>query len=155
MNVFQILFLAVLALPFAEIYLLLTVGSVIGAVPTVFLVILTAILGASLLRRQGFAAFQRFQSSLAQGVMPAYEMVEGLIVLLGGVLLLTPGFITDLIGFACLTPCFRQKLARHALDHYVRGRFSPGAAPDSRVLEGEFTKEEQGKQAPTKGGPGA
>jgi UPF0716 protein FxsA len=148
MNIYQIIFLIVLILPFAEIYLLLSVGSVIGAFPTIFLVILTAILGAGLLRQQGFSTFQRFQSALAQGVMPAYEMVEGLIILVGGVLLLTPGFITDLIGFACLTPSIRQKFARYAIDHYFARqpeRFRTGPSKDAHVLEGEYTKEDANK----------
>jgi UPF0716 protein FxsA len=100
MKIFQIIFLAVLIIPFAEIYLLLEVGSVIGAFWTIFLVVFSAALGAWLLRQQGFSTFKHFQESLAQGVIPAYEMIEGPIILLGGALLLTPGFITDIIGFA-------------------------------------------------------
>ncbi len=96
MKVFQILFLVVLIIPFAEIYLLLQVGSIIGALPTIFLVVFTAALGAWLLRQQGFATFRRFQENLAQGMIPAYEMIEGPIILLGGILLLTPAFYRNL-----------------------------------------------------------
>ncbi len=93
MKVFQIALLFLLVVPFVEIYLLLQVGGIIGAVPTIFLVVLTAVLGAWLLKQQGLATLQRFQASLAQGTLPAYEMVEGPILLVGGALLLTPGFI--------------------------------------------------------------
>ena len=77
MKIFQIVFLVVLIIPFAEIYLLLQVGSIIGAFPTIFLVVFTAAVGAWLLRQQGFATFRRFQENLAQGVIPAYEIIEG------------------------------------------------------------------------------
>lgn len=67
-------------------YLLLEVGSIIGVIPTIFLVMLTAFLGATLVRQQGFNTWQRLQSSLAQGIMPANELVEGLLLLIGGLL---------------------------------------------------------------------
>ncbi|MCK9396493.1 MAG: FxsA family protein [Methylobacter sp.] len=145
MKIFQTLFLVVLIIPFAEIYLLLEVGGLIGAFPTILLVVFTAVLGAWLLRQQGFATFQRFQESLAQGVVPAYEMVEGPIILVGGALLLTPGFITDIIGFACLIPQLRRKIAQYVIENYlVQGgaHFQQAKAAENNVLEGEFRKEE-------------
>src|SRR5690606_24280806 len=102
--------------PFVEIYLLLQVGGIIGAIPTIFLVVLTAVLGAWLLRQQGLATLQRLQVSMAQGTLPAYEMVEGPILLMGGILLLTPGFITDIMGFACLIPPLRRKIAQYVIE---------------------------------------
>ena len=146
MKVFQILFLIVLILPFAEIYLLLLVGGIIGAFPTIFLVVFTAALGAWLLRQQGFATFRRFQENLAQGMIPAYEMIEGPIILLGGLLLLTPGFITDILGFACLIPPLRKKIAQYVIEHYLvkadGQSFQQEKAAETNVLEGEFRKEE-------------
>ncbi|MCX7082732.1 MAG: FxsA family protein [Methylococcales bacterium] len=144
MKIFQIIFLVVLIIPFAEIYLLLQVGSVIGAFPTIFLVVFTAALGAWLLRQQGFSTFRRFQESLAQGVIPAYEMIEGPIILLGGALLLTPGFITDIIGFACLVPSLRKKIAQYVLENHLIQASSvfQEKAAKANVLEGEFRKEE-------------
>ena len=70
MKIFQILFLIVLIIPFAEIYLLLQVGSIIGAFPTIFIVVFTAAVGAWLLKQQGFVTFRRFQENLAQGIVP-------------------------------------------------------------------------------------
>jgi len=145
MRNFQILFLSVLIIPFAEIYLLIQVGGVIGAFPTILLVVFTAVLGAWLLRQQGFATFQRFQEGLARGEIPAYEMVEGPIILVGGALLLTPGFITDIIGFACLIPQLRRKIAQYVIEHYLvqaGGHFQQSKATENNVLEGEFHKED-------------
>ena len=145
MKIFQALFLGVLFIALAEIYLLLQVGSIIGALPTIFLVVLTAALGAWLLRQQGFATFRRFQENLAQGVIPAYEMIEGLIILLGGLLLLTPGFITDILGIACLIPSLRKKIAQYVIEHHLiqaGGSFQQERAAEKNVLEGEFRKEE-------------
>lgn len=145
MKIFQTLFLVVLIIPFAEIYLLIQVGSIIGAFPTILLVVFTAVLGAWLLKQQGFATFQRFQQSLAQGVIPAYEMIEGPIILVGGALLLTPGFITDIIGFACLIPQLRRKIAQYVIENYLvqaGAHFQKEKAAENNVLEGEFRKEE-------------
>lgn len=145
MKIFQTLFLVVLIIPFAEIYLLIQVGGIIGAFPTILLVVFTAVLGAWLLKQQGFATFQRFQESLAQGVMPAYEMVEGPIILVGGALLLTPGFITDIIGFACLIPQSRRAIAQFVIEHYLvqaGAHFQQAKEAENNVLEGEFRKEE-------------
>jgi UPF0716 protein FxsA len=131
--------------PFVEIYLLLQVGGIIGAAPTIFLVVLTAVIGAWLLRQQGLATLQRFQASLAQGVLPAYEMVEGPILLVGGALLLTPGFVTDIMGFACLIPQLRRKIARYVIEkHLIQtgGPFQPAQPANKDVLEGEYRKED-------------
>ena len=144
MKIFQIIFLVILIIPFAEIYLLLEVGSVIGAFWTIFLVVFSAALGAWLLRQQGFSTFKRFQESLVQGVIPAYEMIEGPIILLGGALLLTPGFITDIIGFVCLVPSLRKKIAHYVLENRLIQASSvfKEKAAKANVLEGEFRKEE-------------
>ncbi len=148
MKAIQILFLFFLIVPFIEIYVLLQVGGLIGAFPTIFLVVFTAVLGAWLLRRQGFATWQRFQNSLQQGTIPAYEMIEGPILLVGGALLLTPGFFTDILGFACLIPPLRRKIAQFVIDNYLmKGQM--GSVFEQRssyrsegVIEGEYRKEE-------------
>jgi UPF0716 protein FxsA len=145
MKGFQSIFLVVLLVPFIEIYLLLKVGGLIGAFPTIFLVVLTAVLGTWLLRQQGFATFQRLQANLAQGTIPAYEMIEGPIILVGGILLLTPGFITDILGFACLIPQLRRKIAQYVIENHLvqaGGHFQRGKPKDKDALEGEFRKED-------------
>jgi UPF0716 protein FxsA len=145
MKVFQIVLLFFLVVPFVEIYLLLQVGSIIGAIPTIFLVVLTAVLGAGLLKQQGLATLQRFQASLAQGAIPAYEMVEGPILLVGGALLLTPGFVTDIMGFACLIPQLRRKIAQYVIENHLiqaGGPFQSTKPAEKDVLEGEYHKED-------------
>ncbi|MEF3075101.1 MULTISPECIES: FxsA family protein [unclassified Methylobacter] len=145
MKVFQIALLFLVVVPFVEIYLLLQVGGIIGAVPTIFLVVLTAVLGAWLLKQQGLATLQRFQASLAQGTLPAYEMVEGPILLVGGALLLTPGFITDIMGFACLIPQLRRKIAQYVIENHLiqaGGPFQPARPAEKDALEGEYHKED-------------
>ncbi len=148
MNPLQVIFLLFLIIPFIEIYLLLKIGAIVGVFPTIFLVVFTAVLGAWLLRQQGLATWQRLQESLAKGTIPAFEMIEGPILLVGGALLLTPGFFTDILGFLCLIPATRKKLA-----HYIIAKgiiTTTGAAPGpqkpksgpSNIIEGEYRKEE-------------
>lgn len=101
--------------------------------------------GAWLLRQQGFATWQRFQTSLAQGAIPAYEMIEGPILLVGGALLLTPGFFTDAVGFACLIPATRRKLAKYVIENQLVNAqpgspFQKRQARDENIIEGEFKK---------------
>ncbi|MFW5442942.1 MAG: FxsA family protein [Methylococcaceae bacterium] len=146
MKIVQIIFLFFLVVPFVEIYLLLQIGGLVGVLPTVLLVVFTAVLGAWLLRQQGFATFQRFQASLAKGEIPAYEMIEGPILLVGGALLLTPGFFTDALGFACLIPQARRKFAKFVIENQlINAQGSPFQKPASQpgnVIEGEYKKED-------------
>ncbi len=147
MKIVQIIFLFFIIVPFFEIYLLLKIGGLVGILPTVLLVVFTAVLGAWLLRQQGFSTFQRFQANLAKGEIPAYEMIEGPILLVGGALLLTPGFFTDLMGFACLIPQARRKVAQYVIENHLinvqtGSPFQDVRKKDDNVIEGEFKKEE-------------
>lgn len=105
------LLLLFIVMPIVEIAVLIRVGGAIGLLPTLLIVILTAVIGANMLRQQGRATLERARSRLGSGEMPAAEIVEGLLLLVGGVLLLTPGFVTDSFGFACLIPASRRWLA--------------------------------------------
>ena len=153
-HLFLILFLVV---PVAEIYLLITVGAIIGAIPTILLILATAIIGAGLLRQQGLSTLARFQNNLSTGTLPAQEMIEGILLAVGGALLMTPGFVTDTIGFLCLIPFTRQALA-----HYIMKRsagtmqagvtgFANSARSGSQgytgnadnIYEGEFVRKEE------------
>lgn len=135
--------------PIIEIYLLIQVGSVLGALTTVLLIILTAVLGATLIRIQGFSTWQRMQISLANEEIPAIEMVEGIILLISGALLLTPGFFTDAIGFLCLIPGLRQHFAIRLLQSsLIQSRTTtstsgPFRDRDDDVIEGEFHRTDQ------------
>ncbi len=146
MTPFRTLFLLFLVVPIVEIYLLITVGGLIGVMPTILLVILTAILGALLLRYQGFMTFQRVQGELAQGQIPAMALMEGVVLLLAGALLLTPGFFTDAIGFVCLVPLLRRGLIRLLMQRVLVRSFGVGGVDDSprsdggRTIEGDFRR---------------
>lgn len=105
-------------LPLVELYLLLRVGALIGAGPTVGIVILTGIAGGLMARSQGFAVWQRIREHLNRGVLPTAPLVDGLFVLAGGLLLLTPGLLTDAAGFLALLPPSRRVLKR-----WIRKRF--------------------------------
>ncbi len=119
-RIFPLLMVIFLIVPIIEIYLLIKVGGIIGVLPTIGLVILTAVLGAALLRAQGLQTYMRFNNTLAKGRMPAAEILEGVALLIGGALLLTPGFFTDVIGFICLIPFTRRGLVT-----WLIARFNP------------------------------
>lgn len=112
------LILLFIGLPLLELALLVRMGTIIGFWPTMGIVILTGVLGASLSRFQGFVTWLRIQQALQKGVMPAEEMIDGLLILVGGIVLLTPGFITDLFGFALLVPFTRNLFKR-----WIRKKF--------------------------------
>ena len=147
MTPFPVLLLLLLLVPLVEIYVMIKVGGIIGALPTVILVVLTAVAGAALARVQGLATLQRLQATLARGEAPASEMLEGVLLLVGALLLLTPGFITDLLGFACLLPVTRRALAWQMLKRFTvvtpagPDRGSPGGDAQ-RTIEGEFRRED-------------
>ena len=102
------LFLLFITVPIVEMWILIEVGSHIGALSTIALVFLTAAVGLALLRQQGLDTLLRVNQKMQQGQLPAEEIVTGLMLAIGGVLLLTPGFATDLLGFACLLPPTRK-----------------------------------------------
>ena len=99
-----VLVLLFIVLPIAELYVIIKVGEAIGVLPTIALLVLDSFLGASLLRSQGRAAWRRFNEALSQGRVPAREVFDGAMVILGGAFLITPGFITDVIGLLLLLP---------------------------------------------------
>ncbi|MEN9756647.1 MAG: hypothetical protein RL755_834 [Pseudomonadota bacterium] len=139
MKIFRVLFIAIVVMSFLELYVLIAVGSILGAFPTILLIIASAGLGSYLLREQGIATWQRFQETLARQEVPAYELMEGFLILIGGALLLTPGFITDAIGLVCLLPSLRKTMISYIMKYYF---IAPNASNDN-VLEGEFRKEEK------------
>lgn len=111
----RFLFLLFIGLPILEMWLLIEVGTRIGALPTIALVALTAFIGINLLRQQGFNTLTRAQARLNAGEVPAAEILEGLCLAVGGALLLTPGFVTDAIGFCCLIAPIRKRMVASAL----------------------------------------
>lgn len=156
-----------IAIPLIELYFIIVIGEAIGAFWTVMLVILTALIGVSLLRIQGMSTLMRAQQNMSQGQIPAMEMMEGFALAVAGILLLTPGFITDFIGFLLLVPASRRAIIRyimarasvhtgfnasvggfeshHHSTHHQQDRHS-GASSDSpkvgRTIEGEYKRED-------------
>ena len=139
----------------AEIYVLVSVGEAIGGLSTVALVVLTALIGSVLLKHQGWSTFAKAQQSMASGQTPAFEMLEGVVILISGVLLLTPGFLTDALGLLGLIPISRGYFINRVLSRNADRVFSqrntvfirstpprsPGEKkPDgkNRTIEGEF-----------------
>ena len=108
------LLLLFILVPIAELYLFITIGSQLGLGPTLAIIIATAVLGASLTKSQGRRAMEKFQAATAAGRMPAKEAIDGLMILLAGAVLITPGFLTDAVGFLLLVPPFRAIVAGYA-----------------------------------------
>lgn len=147
-----------IAVPLAEIAILIKLGEVIGIGATILLVIGTAVLGVSLLKRQGLAALSRARSAMDAGEFPVESVIDGACLLIAGAFLLTPGLLTDTVGFSLLVPAFRLSLARWIFDKFKKsdsihfstfesgpgtghGTPGPGSSPlrgQDRVIEGDF-----------------
>lgn len=119
------LFLLFAVIPVAEIYVLVSVGGAIGVLPTIALVLLTALAGAHLARMQGLAVMMRIRENLAQGFMPAEELLDGLLIFLAGMTLLTPGFLTDIMGLLILLPATRNIFKRWLRKKFDEWRQNP------------------------------
>lgn len=122
-----LLILAFIVTPLAELYVIWQVGGLIGILPTIALLLAASVLGGVLLRAQGRAAWRRFVAALQTGRPPAREVADGALILFGGALLLTPGFITDALGLALLAPPARS-LVRGTLVRTLAPRLVAGAA---------------------------
>lgn len=139
---FPVLLAIFFLVPLIEIYLLIQVGGIIGAGWTIFAVVFTAVLGAALVRRQGFTTLGRIRTQMDAGELPALELLEGLCLLVAGALLLTPGFFTDAVGFALLTPPLRRWAVARILASGMVGEVHAGGfrSEARRPLEGEYTR---------------
>ncbi|CAN5632677.1 hypothetical protein BH24ACT24_BH24ACT24_03800 [soil metagenome] len=155
---------AFIVVPLAELWAILSVGDTIGVLPTIAILLVDSILGGLLLRSQGRGAWRRFVEALQTGRVPSRELADGLLIVVGGALLLTPGFLTDVAGVLLLIPPTRA-LARRGLERTIARRLSAGlagAARDARSepgarsrgagydVEGTATEHDG---APTHGGP--
>lgn len=141
--------------PLGEIFLLIEIGSIIGGLETIALCLGTAALGTFFLRQQGLRTLNRARQNMDQQKLPAIELLEGVALLVGGVLLLTPGFVTDFLGFLCLLPPTRRWMVSLVVGRLVI-RYGPPGGPGGphetgqgpvyrdreghRVIEGEFER---------------
>ena len=149
----RLLFLLFILFPILEMVVLIKVGGVIGAWNAVGLVLVSALAGIEVMRRQGFRNALTLREKMAAGELPAVDMVESLAIMLGGVLMIIPGFITDIAGVFLLIPPVRQLLINRWLKMSkvgIRGtnvydaeyrREDDWQRPNHRILDGEYTKE--------------
>ncbi|HAS3586838.1 FxsA family protein [Vibrio cholerae] len=156
---FPILLFLFIAVPVIEIALFIQVGGVLGVWPTIALVLLTAIVGASLVRSQGLQTLLTVQQRLAQGQLPAQQILEGVMLAVAGVLLLTPGFFTDILGMLVLLPAPRAYFAKQLMSRVVVSNihasgadfeqsnpFHDRANPNGTTYEGEFERKDDQDQ---------
>lgn len=146
------LFIAFLAVPLIEIALFIQIGGFIGLWPTLAIVVLTAILGTWLVRSQGLMAIQRLQGSFERLENPTEALADGAMILIAGALLLTPGFFTDAVGFALLTPPIRSVVFRYLKKRVRVAQFEMGDGTRTRpdpypprpasndIIDGDFTE---------------
>jgi UPF0716 protein FxsA len=126
-----------IVVPLAELYVILKVGDAIGAVWTILLLAADSVLGSLLLRSQGRAAWRRFNTALAEGKMPHREVMDGVLVIFGGAFLITPGFLTDIVGLTLLIPPTRALIRRQVVRRLGR-RVAVG------VVDGQARRREPG-----------
>jgi UPF0716 protein FxsA len=137
--------------PLAELYVIIQVGNTIGLIPTLVLLLADAVLGSMLLRHQGRAAWVQFNRALAENRLPHKEVFDGILVIMGGALLLTPGFITDIFGLVLLIPPTRA-IVRSISSRIVRRRMAMGA---TMWTMGRMQRPPRERPAAGEPGPGA
>lgn len=111
--------------PVTELYILIEVGKKIGSLTTIGVIILTGIIGAYLVKGQGFMILKKIQNDLNEGILPGDSLIQGAIILSGGIFLLTPGFVTDIIGFIFLIPVSRRVVKKYLLK-WLKGKIKEG-----------------------------
>lgn len=147
MSVPLILFILFVGVPILEIAAFMQIGAMIGIVPTLFGILLTALIGAWLVRLQGFGVLRDAQNALARNELPVDQLAHGVLILAAGILLMTPGFVTDTFGFLLLVPPLRLRVAK-AILACIKGRaefgvmrsgWGPAAGPDGSgvTIDGE------------------
>ncbi|MEA3454493.1 MAG: FxsA family protein [Candidatus Caldatribacteriota bacterium] len=122
---FSKLLILFVIVPVTELYILIEVGKRIGSLATIGIIIFTGILGAYLVKNQGFMILKKIQNDLNDGIMPGDSMIQGAIILAGGILLLTPGFVTDILGFIFLIPVSRKVVKKYLLK-WLKGKIKEG-----------------------------
>lgn len=133
-------FILFFLIPIAEVFVFLQVGDEIGILQTLLLCLLTAIIGGALVRHQGLGTLFRARAEMNDGRLPVTELFDGLCLVAAGAMLITPGFVTDTIGFALLVPAFREVLRHWAARHF---KLVQTATYDDGVVEGEYVRVER------------
>ena len=142
------LFLLFIVVPILEIAVMIKVGAVLGVFPTIALMVVTAALGASLVRSQGIHTLLNIRDRLHQGELPDRHIAEGILLAIAGVLLVTPGFLTDFLGLLFLTPVSRAWIANYMINNIKVSMVHRGTAQQHDTFEqhrSQHTSEQQGK----------
>ena len=145
---FSRLFLLFVIVPALELYLLIEIGAVIGFLPTLGLICLTGIIGASLARQQGLSVWTQFNSRLQTGQLPGKELIDGIIILLSGALLLTPGVVTDFVGFLGLLPFSRALIRSFAQKRIEKAQANGSLQFNASFFGGQSTPPPSGNTEP-------
>ena len=146
-----LLVLLFIVVPILELWVLIEIGSAIGVLPTIALLILDSVLGAALMRSQGRSAWARFNRALAEGRVPGREVLDGALVIFGGALLLTPGFLTDILGLCLLLPPTRA-VVRKVLVQRFAGRIVTTASAGAQHRATQMFTFQTGRGATRRGG---
>ena len=133
-----ILFVIFISIPIIEIALFIEVGDRIGLFATIGIVILTAIIGTTLIRHQGLVTIRKAQVSLKENMIPLSEAFDGLCIIIAGALLLTPGFFTDILGLSLFIPSLRSIIKRYIIMFFARSKKFNFQETDGSVIDGEF-----------------
>ena len=137
-----------IVMPILEMVVLIEVGSVLGSITTVALVLFTAVLGVTLLRKQGLSVFLGFQEKMQSGEIPAQELVSVMLLVIAGAFLLTPGFVTDTIGFIFLVPKSREIIANYLINMGFNKIFGEGFIVESHVFDHEGSVYRESEKPP-------
>ena len=150
MNFRPLFLILFLIFPLLELFIMIQIGTEIGAIWTIFVIVFTGVFGALLLRQQGFSSMMRVRESMNRGEIPALPLFEGFIILIAGILLIIPGFITDAIGLFFLITPIRQWIIQHFISFQkikpmdtASTPKDPLDKPNKRIIDGEYTRDDK------------
>jgi UPF0716 protein FxsA len=133
----------VIGLPLLELYVMVRIGALFGFVTVLLWVLVSGAIGLRILQSRSWSILNRVQQAIAAGQSPGRELLDSAFVMVGGVLLIVPGFITDILGALCLMPPSRYRITRYLEHHFVGVSLTPdGNGEEPRTIDGEYRREE-------------
>ena len=137
-----ITFILIFLMPFLEIFLIIEIGQHFGAMNTIIMILATAILGTVLVRIEGLSTLSRIKASVQRGELPTIELISGGILIIAAVVLLTPGFITDVLGLALMAPSVRRRVASIVAPRFVIRKDRGSGSNSGKIIDTEFKVED-------------
>ena len=137
-----ITFILMFLMPFLEIFLIIEIGQYFGAMNTIIMILATAILGAVLVRIEGLSTLSRIKSSVQSGELPTIELISGGILIISAVVLLMPGFITDVLGLVLMSPSLRRRVASMVAQKLFTRQERSSGANSGKIIDTEFKVED-------------